>query len=126
MAEGKDSKVSPLLKRTRNTVTFHYDRAEFANGIGSLLQRYGAEARTTLLARLEGPAVRMYYPTADHIRTNVAFTLDGGGGMRPELAVATDLLEHLKTFVDSLFYAYGTNRGLKGLFREVAESNVSM
>ncbi len=51
---GGDETINRLLERTRDKTTFHFDRGKFRNGLNRVLDRFGQDCESTILAVFEG------------------------------------------------------------------------
>jgi hypothetical protein len=115
---GPDKTLEKLLDRTRNRGTFHYDKDQLKKGLERFKSGYGNDCKSTLIIKKDSQGDRPHHSLAEQVRTEMAFGFIGKGEARPELDAATDLLEHLKIFLDSAFQAYLQDRKLENVFEE--------
>ena len=114
---GQDELGKRLLTLTRNKTTYHYDYAEFRDGLNRLLDRFGKDSAAIILF-IEGASgqEQYYFMLADAIRAEIIQSLTGAAN-KECMDKLLELTRSFGTFIESVLIAYASDPDLKANFR---------
>lgn len=108
---GKDPSIRDLLDRTRNQATFHYLKPPYTEGLSRIPSSHGP---FPVVIRYEGRDKRRWYPLAEHLKLEKAFSIrkQDGDSLLETIDTITQRLDDLALVLDESCEAYKKHRNL--------------
>lgn len=108
---GKDPSIRHLLDRTRNLATFHYLKLPYQKALSRMSPSHKP---FPVVIRYEGGDERRWYPLAEHLKLETAFSIgtQDGDSLLETIDTITQRLDDLALVLDELCEAYKKQREL--------------